>query len=57
MTEQSSSNVYEKIVEINNKLNHAEDFDSALTITIEELQKALDANQIQIILHRSEQTP
>jgi hypothetical protein len=55
MAEESEYNVYEKIFEINQKLNQAVDFDAALKIAVEEIQKALDVNRVQIILHRSEQ--
>jgi hypothetical protein len=55
MTIEPEYNLYERIVEINKRLNNAVDFDSALKIAVEELQKALDVNRVQIILHRSEQ--
>ena len=46
---------HKNVLEINKKLNDARDFDSALTIAVEELKKALDVELIQIILHRSGQ--
>jgi len=55
MAVESEYNVYEKIVEISQKLNNTVDFDTALKIAVEEIQKALDVNRVQIILHRSEQ--
>ena len=51
----SSGQFHEKILEINNKLKDARDFDSAIKITAEELKIALEVNRIQIILHRTEQ--
>lgn len=57
MTEKTPDfNFYEEIIEINKKLNNAEDFDNAIKIAVEELQQILDVNRIQIILQRSEQS-
>ena len=46
---------HEKVSEINKKINDAKDFDSALYIAAEELKKTLEADRIQILLHRTEQ--
>ena len=48
-------NLHKMVLEINKRLNHAADFDSAIASASEELKIALDVEQIQIILHRTEQ--
>jgi hypothetical protein len=48
-------NFHEKVSEINKKINDADEFDSALYIAAEELKKILEADRIQILLHRTEQ--
>jgi hypothetical protein len=47
--------IHKTVLDIYKKLNDAKDFDSALTIATEELNKALEVDRIQIVLHRSEQ--
>ena len=47
--------IYQKIFEISKQLNDASDFDDALKIAVEALREALNAERVQIILHRSEQ--
>ena len=45
----------EKVLEINQKIDAAQDFNSALKIAAEEISKALVTDTLQIILHRPEQ--
>ena len=45
----------EQILDINNKINDARDFNDALRIAAEEIARALHADHVQIILHRPEQ--
>jgi hypothetical protein len=56
MAQKTSSTVdlHQRILEINKKISNAKDVDSALSTAAEELKKALEAERIQIILHRPE---
>ena len=55
-TQQSpAANLHKTVIEINKKLNQAKDFDTAIKIASDELKKALEVEQVQVILHRSEQ--
>ncbi len=47
--------IYQKIFEVSKQLKDAPDFDEALSIAVEAIREALDAERVQIILHRNEQ--